>query len=161
MNEINNCEICGTEFTFYWNWRHTCFSCRKVICDKCSENYFTDVNIFSEHYNKKLEYCNICYEYIKNEIKNANEIIVVSSGHVGSHTIIEKLSKIVTRRQYKNFEHAKFELQYSALKLGGNAVLNYHYEKHQHSELSENGKGKYYYNMFSASGEVAIVKKNK
>jgi len=114
----------------------------------------------SDFYGQELELCAICYQRLLNDFEEAKKIIVVRSPQVGGHRTVQTLCNISTRIEYEDFDDAKFELQYNAYKLGGNAVLNYKYIKHKHSKSTgHKGEGTYYYNLFTAKGTIALVER--
>lgn len=121
-----------------------------------------EINMQSNFYGQHIELCTICYQQLLNDYEEVEEVIVVRSPHVGGHKTMKIFGDIFTGIGYKDFDDARFELQYNAFKLGGNAVLNYRYIKHKHwRSTGRKGRGIYYYNKFTAEGTVAIVKKQR
>lgn len=154
MTKVTHCETCGKKFNLV-RWRHNCNACGKVICGKCKTKTL-DLNLRSQFYGRTLVLCPDCWRKLDNDYRRAQTVKVVSSGHVRGHKTIKTLGKIYTKIHHREPRNAKNELQFNAYELGGNAILNYYYHKHTHSEPGR-GEGTHYYTCFTAEGTVAIV----
>ena len=154
MAKATHCETCRRKFNLV-RWRHNCNGCGKVICGKCKTEAL-NIDLRSQSYGRSLVLCPVCWKRFSRDYRKAQEVKVVSSGHVGGHRTIKILGKIYTKVHHREPRDAKIELQYNAYKLGGNAILDYYYHKHRHSE-SGSGEGTHYYTCFTAEGTVVII----
>lgn len=158
MGESKHCHFCEKKLTWY-RWSYECEDCGELFC-LSHVNSVKEIELESQKYGKNVFLCFLCDMTRKSDYERAKEVKVVRSSHVGGHKLLETLKDISTGIQYKDFDNAKFELQYNAYKLGGNAILNYRYVKHKHQKpTGHEGRGTYYYNLFTAKGTVAKIEK--
>ena len=137
MSKVSKCQICGTEFSWYWYHRHTCGACGKTVCYMCSEKYIG-----------RIELCKTCFSDYSSTI---DSVIIVKSNHVGNHNTIRRIRGISTANFYKNYDEAKQELRLQCLILGGNAVLSTSMETRKEED------GNYIYKVFRGHGVAAVV----
>lgn len=139
LSQSSMCQICGTEFSWYWNHRHSCGACGKTVCDKCSEKYIGSI-----------ELCTICFQNYSGKL---DSVIIIKSSHVGNHNTIRNIKNISTAHFYKNYDEAKEELILQCLILGGNAVLSTKFETQKKED------GNYIYKVHRGHGVASVVEK--
>ena len=164
MGNIKECPGCKSSFGIF-RWRYNCDCCNVVYCDDCLQKpsfYWLTYNPV-----EIMDYCPRCWSTeIAELVKKYNEALTDSNniesfshrykGKIGLDS--KKEQKNLKSEWFKDKDDAEKQLKITASFLDLDIIYNFKVEHRTDNEDSDNGKGTYYYKVFSASGTAAKKK---